>query len=217
MQARTQWTHSDVWSQLATLPEWRFKIGDRQNVKKPWNSDQRAILNATGWIDAGRGVIRHRGVSDGSDRARPLWRSHSARTEIFFADVLPTDGWFTLSCRSVGHLFQTITLALWLTVAIGRNWFCGYTLAPGFQCDGWHCKHLSSRFFYPRAKWNSLFPDYTGLEGDWWLCKNLFLRSFYLHPKCNCLFTNYTHHSNSQDLGGYWQSIACSVHLLSYY
>jgi len=27
------------------------------------------------------------GVSDGSDGARPLWRSHSARTEMIFADV----------------------------------------------------------------------------------------------------------------------------------
>ena len=25
-------------------------------------------------------------ISDGSDGARPLWRSHSARTEMFFAD-----------------------------------------------------------------------------------------------------------------------------------
>jgi len=69
IQARTQWTHSDVWSQLATTPEWSFKIGDRQNKKKRWNSGQRAIWNATHWIDAGRGVICHRGVSDGSDRA----------------------------------------------------------------------------------------------------------------------------------------------------
>jgi len=44
------------------------------------------MCNATRGIDAGRGVIRHRGVSDGSDGARPLWRSHSARTEMFFAD-----------------------------------------------------------------------------------------------------------------------------------
>jgi hypothetical protein len=86
MQARTQRTQSDVWSQLATTPEWSFTIGDRQNEKKRWNSDQRAIWNSTRWIDAGRRVIRHWGVSDGSDGARPLWRSHSARTEIFFAD-----------------------------------------------------------------------------------------------------------------------------------
>jgi len=46
------------------------------------------MCNATHGIDPRRGVIRHRGVSDGSDGARPLWQSHSARTEMFFADVL---------------------------------------------------------------------------------------------------------------------------------
>jgi len=87
MQVCTQWTHSDVWSQLATTPEWLFKIGDRQSKKKRWNGDRRAICDATRGLDAGRGVIRQWGVSDGSDRARPLWQSHSARTEIFFADA----------------------------------------------------------------------------------------------------------------------------------
>jgi len=87
MQAGTQSTHSNVLSQLATAPEWSFKIGDRQNAKRQWISDLRAIYNATRCIDAGRGVIRHRGVSDGSDGVRPLWRSHSARMEYFFADV----------------------------------------------------------------------------------------------------------------------------------
>jgi len=37
-------------------------------------------------IGAGRGVVCHRGVSDGSDGVRPLRRSHSARTEMSFAD-----------------------------------------------------------------------------------------------------------------------------------
>jgi len=67
-------------------PECLFKIGDRQSEKKWWNSDRSAIYNVTRDNMAARGVIRHRGVSDGSDGARPLWRSHSARTEIFFAD-----------------------------------------------------------------------------------------------------------------------------------
>jgi len=91
MQARTQWTYSDVWSQLATTPEWSFTIGDQQNEKKWWNSDQRAIWNAMRWIDAGRRVIRHQGVSDGYDRARPLWRSHSPRTDIFLTDAILLD------------------------------------------------------------------------------------------------------------------------------
>ena len=100
MQALTQWTHSDVLSLFATIPEWSFKIGDRQNAKRQWNRDRRAIYNATRCIDAGCGVIRHRSVSDGSDGARPLWRSHSARTEYFSADVqclLRTNCWVT-SC-----------------------------------------------------------------------------------------------------------------------
>jgi len=46
-----------------------------------------ARFDVTCGIESGGGVIRHRGVPDGSDRARPLWRRHSARTEMFFADV----------------------------------------------------------------------------------------------------------------------------------
>jgi len=74
-------------------------------------------------------------------------------------------------------------------------------------------------------RWGQLWP-YVGmgslgtrmhLECDGWRCKNLSSRSFYLCAKCNFLFTNYTHHSKSPDLWGYWQSIARSVHLLSYY
>ena len=84
----TQWTHSDVWSQLATTPQCSFTIGYRQSQKKWGNCDRRAICNATRRFGAGRGVVCHRGGSDGSDGARPLWRSHSARTEMFFADVL---------------------------------------------------------------------------------------------------------------------------------
>jgi len=88
MQACTEWTHSDVWSQLAPTPEWLFEIGNRQSAKKRRNGDRRAICNALRGIDAGRRLIRHRGVSDDSEGARPLWRSHSAQTEMFFADVL---------------------------------------------------------------------------------------------------------------------------------
>jgi len=71
-------------------PECSFKIGHRQSEKKRWNSDRSAMCNATRGIEAARGVIRHWGVSDSSDGARPLWRSHSAQTEIFFADAYST-------------------------------------------------------------------------------------------------------------------------------
>jgi len=87
MQARTQWTNSDLWLQLATRPECSFEIGDRQSEKKWWNRDRRAICNAMRGIEAGRRVICHWGVSNGSDGVRPLWPSQSARTEMFFADV----------------------------------------------------------------------------------------------------------------------------------
>jgi len=92
MQACTQWTHSDVWSQLATTPECLFKIEDRDSKKKRRNSDRRVIWNVMHGIHAGRVLIRHRGVSDSSDGARPLWRSHSARTEMFFADGIQSLG-----------------------------------------------------------------------------------------------------------------------------
>jgi len=69
---------------------------------------------------------------------------------------------------------------------ICQNGFNGYTLAWGLQCNGWRCENLSSRFFYLRAK-------------------------------CNSLFTKYTQHCKSPDQCAYWQSVACSFHLLSYY
>jgi len=72
MQTCTPLTHSDVWSHLATTPACLFTIGARQSRKKRRNGDRRAICNTTRGIDAGRGVIRHLGVSDGSDGARPL-------------------------------------------------------------------------------------------------------------------------------------------------
>jgi len=87
MQELTQWTHSDIWSQLATTREWSFKLGDRQNERKQQKSDQRAIWNRTYSIDARRGIIRQQGVSDVSDGVRPLPWSHSGRTEIIFAVV----------------------------------------------------------------------------------------------------------------------------------
>jgi hypothetical protein len=87
IEAHTQRTHSDVLSQLATTPDSSFKIGDQQNTMTQWNSDRRAIDNATHFIDTRCGVFRHQGVSDGSDGARSLWLSHSTRTEYLFADV----------------------------------------------------------------------------------------------------------------------------------
>jgi len=82
------WNHrKSEWAQKMGMIQCVFRI-DRQSEKKRRNGDRRVICNATSGIDAGRGVIRHRGVSDGTDWVRPLWRSHSAQTEMFFADVV---------------------------------------------------------------------------------------------------------------------------------
>jgi len=48
-----------------------FRI-DRQSEKTWRNGNRRVICNTMSGIAAGHGVIRHRGVSDGSDGARPL-------------------------------------------------------------------------------------------------------------------------------------------------
>jgi len=82
MQACTRWTHSDVWSQLATRPECLFRIGVRQSEKKQRNGDQWAICNATCDIDARWGEIRH--LDHGC-----LWRhwqSASTLTQPFHLD-----------------------------------------------------------------------------------------------------------------------------------
>jgi len=73
------------WDHKMGKIEYAFRI-DRQSEKTRRNGDGRATCNATRGIDAGRGVIHHRGVSDGSDRARPLWRRHSVRTEMLCDD-----------------------------------------------------------------------------------------------------------------------------------
>ena len=70
------------WDQKMGKIKCSFRI-DWQSEKKRRNSDCWVICKATRGIDAGRGVIRHRGVSDGSDGWCPLWRSYSAQTEMF--------------------------------------------------------------------------------------------------------------------------------------
>jgi len=67
-------------------PQCSFTMDYRGSGKKQRNWNLRPICNPTRCISAGRGVVCHRGVSDGSDGACPLWPSHFARTEMFFAD-----------------------------------------------------------------------------------------------------------------------------------
>jgi hypothetical protein len=45
---------------------------EQEKMVKQRNGDWRAICNVTCGIDAVCGVILHRGISDGSDRTRPL-------------------------------------------------------------------------------------------------------------------------------------------------
>ena len=74
---------------------------------------------------------------------------------------------------------------------------------------------ISPRVSSTRAQ-NAFLSILIIWDCEGWRCKNLSSRSFYLRAKCNSLFTKYTHHSKWPDLCGYWQSIARSVHLLSY-
>jgi len=74
------------WDQTMGMIECVFRI-DQQSEKKRRNGDQRVIRNMTHGIHAGRRVIHHWGVSEGSDGARPLSRSHSAQTEMFSVDA----------------------------------------------------------------------------------------------------------------------------------
>jgi len=64
---------------------WNRRPNERE---KRLNSDRKETWNATHGIVVGHRVICHRGVSDCSDVPRPLWHSHSARTEMFFADAM---------------------------------------------------------------------------------------------------------------------------------
>ena len=79
-------THSDQWSQSATMPQCSFTREYWQSKKNWRNCDGSVICNVMRGIGTGRRVICHWGLSDSSDGARPLWRSHSAQTEMFFAD-----------------------------------------------------------------------------------------------------------------------------------
>jgi len=136
----TQSTHSDVWLLLATTPECLFKIGDRQSEKKRWNGDRRVICNATRGIDARRVVIGHRGVSDGSDGVRSLWWSHSAQTEMFFAD----EGSQTMINDIVGQIrwlnIVDTRMAKWASMerwwfVVLHHWSSAWRLVAAFhQC-----------------------------------------------------------------------------------
>jgi len=75
--------------------------------------------------------------------------------------ISPCNRCLTVASRSVGLLFKSFTLVLWLTVTTSRNQFIGYALASGLQWDGWRCENLSSRSFYLRSTFNSLITNYT--------------------------------------------------------
>ena len=81
-----QFTHSDVWSELAITPERSFNIGEKHKKMIQWHSDRWAICKVTHGIEAGRGVIVQRGVCNRCDAAHPIWQSHSAQPDTVFAD-----------------------------------------------------------------------------------------------------------------------------------
>jgi hypothetical protein len=87
-----------------STPDCPSKIVDPQSEKKWWICDERAICNAMRGIDARHRVSRHRYVSDGSDRPHPLWRSHSAQMELFFADV--PSSWHTTGFQKTDALVR---------------------------------------------------------------------------------------------------------------
>jgi len=130
---------------VGPVPEWSFKIGDWQNAKRQWNCDQRVIYNTTRCIDAGHWVIRRQGVSDRCDGARPLWRSHSARTEYFFADGAWHDEQRGQTWLGDGHILQNSTAPHGVFPAdpdeVGRTDTTGkeeYSqLIPGERYDVW--------------------------------------------------------------------------------
>jgi hypothetical protein len=89
---------------------------------------------------------------------------------------------------------------------------------------------IKNNFGWIRWRWHQqrIFPSWRNgsvrvdaiasrLQCDGWNCENLSPRSFCLYTKCNSLFSCSTHHSQSPELCGYWQSIARYIHLLSYY
>jgi len=86
-------TYSHSW-----LPQCSITIGYQQSEQKWWNCDRRAICNVTRHMGPRSGVICHRGVSDASNGARPLWPSHPGLTEMFFADgwLVAGDSWCTV-------------------------------------------------------------------------------------------------------------------------
>jgi hypothetical protein len=85
MQACAQWTDSDVWSTLPTMPDCLSIRDDQQKEKKLGIGDWRAICNLTRGIDTVWGVIHHWGVSAGCDIPHPLSCSHSAHMGTYFA------------------------------------------------------------------------------------------------------------------------------------
>jgi hypothetical protein len=125
MQGWTQWIHSDVYSQLATLPECMFKIGDRQSEEKRGNGDRRALCSATRSLDAGCGVIRNRGVWR-------LWRSASTLTQPFRPDGNVFCWWrqyykhtYCFTCTSGPYLkiFLNIDIEVtWSGIELGTEW-----------------------------------------------------------------------------------------------
>jgi hypothetical protein len=131
MQACTQWTHSDVWSLLATMPECVFNIGDPQSEMKRRNGNGRATRKATHGIDAGRGVIRHQVTL-------------TAQTERVHSEVAIPPGWkcFLLMFEGLQALSDILRM-----YTINKNtlhvWCIGYCLLSPSK-SYYSTQHLSN-------------------------------------------------------------------------
>jgi len=89
--------------------------------KKRRNFNRRAMCNATRSIDAWRGVIWHLGVSGGTDGARALWRSHSARTEMSFADGEPPFLFWCLWVQSTTYIWWKRFSFCWCGILLDHS------------------------------------------------------------------------------------------------
>jgi hypothetical protein len=118
MQARTQWTHSDVWSQLAITPECSFELGDWQSENKRCNSTQRVIYNAMRVIGSSCGVMP-------MGCLWLLWRSASTVREPFHLD---------------GNIFFWCWTSTWTQTTLQSHWLMVICPFSSYLYDS--CSHL---------------------------------------------------------------------------
>jgi len=113
-------------------------------------------------IPSGRnGSVRVDALSQ-SRHSHPGGGLHRTRRQFHASCCISPSHRSSLFLLALSVSYVKLTLWRWRpTVTIRRNVFIGHALASELQCDGWHCKNLSSHSFYLRAKCISLFTNYT--------------------------------------------------------